>query len=69
MLQTIPLSPCIKLCVLDEHGFCRGCYRTIQEISAWPRLSMAQQRLMLGVLERRGLQRAAESTVNSSGDL
>ena len=62
-------SPCIKLCVLDQDGYCRGCYRTIQEISAWTRLSMAQQRQILGVLPVRAQQRGAVTNVNSSGDL
>jgi predicted Fe-S protein YdhL (DUF1289 family) len=33
-------SPCIKLCVVHpEERICIGCYRTIEEISAWSRLS------------------------------
>jgi uncharacterized protein len=30
------LSPCISVCRMDvDTGWCRGCYRTIEEIIAW----------------------------------
>ena len=33
-------SPCVKLCVVHpEERLCVGCYRTIEEISAWSRLT------------------------------
>ena len=33
-------SPCVKLCVVHpEARICVGCYRTIEEISAWSRLT------------------------------
>ncbi len=29
-------SPCIGVCEMDEaSGYCRGCYRTIEEIRTW----------------------------------
>ena len=35
-------SPCVKLCVVHpEERICIGCLRTIEEISAWSRLSPA----------------------------
>ena len=30
-----PESPCVNICVLDAHGYCIGCYRTIEEIAGW----------------------------------
>jgi predicted Fe-S protein YdhL (DUF1289 family) len=31
-----PLSPCIKVCVMDaQRRFCIGCRRTLQEITGW----------------------------------
>ncbi len=34
------LSPCIKLCVVHpEERICVGCLRTIEEITAWSRLT------------------------------
>ena len=33
-------SPCVKLCVVHpEARLCVGCYRSIEEITAWSRLS------------------------------
>jgi predicted Fe-S protein YdhL (DUF1289 family) len=54
MLQPQPIvSPCIRVCELDERGICRGCYRTLEEIGAWSRLSAVQQRLIIGQLPAR----------------
>ena len=33
-------SPCIKICVIHpEERLCIGCYRSIEEIATWSRLS------------------------------
>jgi predicted Fe-S protein YdhL (DUF1289 family) len=48
-----PQSPCIQVCVLDEHGYCQGCYRTIDEIAGWSRMSAAEQRAVLDCLAAR----------------
>jgi predicted Fe-S protein YdhL (DUF1289 family) len=41
-------SPCIRICVLDgPTGWCRGCYRTIDEISHWERLTPVQKHALL----------------------
>lgn len=33
--MSIP-SPCNQICVIDpENGYCRGCWRTLDEIAAW----------------------------------
>ncbi len=29
------LSPCINICVLGLDKICAGCYRSLEEISAW----------------------------------
>ena len=38
-----PNSPCINLCSLHADGYCRGCYRTGEEIAAWVALGAAEQ--------------------------
>ena len=43
-----PQSPCINVCVLDADGYCRGCYRTIDEIAGWRSFCAAEQRAVLG---------------------
>jgi hypothetical protein len=33
-----PNSPCINICSIGPTGWCRGCYRTLDEIAGWTRL-------------------------------
>jgi len=41
-------SPCVAVCTLDgAHGLCLGCFRTVEEIAAWPRLDAAGRRAVL----------------------
>ena len=35
MSELRPISPCIKVCVLDAAARCTGCGRTIDEIVRW----------------------------------
>jgi len=53
-----PASPCINICILDAHGYCVGCYRTIEEIAAWGRMSASDQRAVLRLLGKRAAERA-----------
>jgi predicted Fe-S protein YdhL (DUF1289 family) len=47
-------SPCISVCSLDEDtGFCRGCYRTGDEVETWERLTDDEKRNLLKRLEAR----------------
>jgi predicted Fe-S protein YdhL (DUF1289 family) len=58
-------SPCINVCVIDAvSGYCRGCLRTLDEISFWAAMSSAQKRALLDELARR---RSAEDGRNYSG--
>ncbi len=54
MPASVP-SPCIGLCVLDpETGFCKGCFRSIEEIGAWLGLDDdGRRRILDRVAERR----------------
>ena len=50
-------SPCIKICVLDaERGLCRGCHRTLAEISCWVNCTRAEK---FAVLEKVAQRKAA----------
>lgn len=50
-------SPCISVCVLDAGtGFCKGCWRTIDEIQVWGALDNAAK---LAVLDRLRARRCA----------
>lgn len=54
-----PLSPCIAVCVLDPaSGFCRGCFRTITEISRWVLLTPEERRRVLADVARRRQEKA-----------
>lgn len=47
-------SPCIRICVVDEvRDLCRGCYRTLDEISKWASYSRGQQLALLSELQQR----------------
>jgi predicted Fe-S protein YdhL (DUF1289 family) len=43
-------SPCTRICAVDQHsGWCRGCRRTLTEISYWMTYTRAEK---LAVLEK-----------------
>jgi hypothetical protein len=47
-------SPCTRVCVIDPVSkLCRGCLRTIDEITDWSGKSPAEKRAVLAVLEER----------------
>lgn len=44
------ISPCIKICKLDDHReYCVGCGRSLKEIRAWPTLT---ERERLTIMQR-----------------
>ena len=47
-------SPCIKVCVIDPKArLCRGCFRTIDEITQWARMSPQERdHVMAGLTAR-----------------
>lgn len=50
-------TPCIKVCVVDgESGLCLGCYRKLNEVAAWGRLTDEERdRILEELPERRSL--------------
>lgn len=46
-------SPCIKVCEIDDEGFCTGCKRTIDEIRNWMVMSDYEQTMLLAELKWR----------------
>ncbi len=47
-------SPCVKLCVVHpEARICVGCYRSIEEIAGWSRLTPEQRRAIMAELPAR----------------
>ncbi|MBX3684871.1 MAG: DUF1289 domain-containing protein [Rhodocyclaceae bacterium] len=49
-------SPCINICRMDARtGLCEGCFRTIEEITAWSRADDAAKRAILERVAEREL--------------
>jgi uncharacterized protein len=47
-------SPCIGVCFIEQHsGLCRGCFRTLQEISDWIEMTADEKRATLQALPAR----------------
>ena len=47
-------SPCTRICVVDEtRCVCRGCYRTLDEISKWVSYTREEKLELLKVLAQR----------------
>lgn len=47
-------SPCMSVCKIDpENGLCEGCFRTLDEIAAWSRLTPDAKRLLWQVIAQR----------------
>jgi predicted Fe-S protein YdhL (DUF1289 family) len=53
MSDSEPRSPCISVCVLDEHDICTGCYRSAAEITDWYMATAAEKREMLRLANER----------------
>ena len=52
-------SPCIDVCAMNADGYCRGCYRTIEEIARWSSSTPEQHWAVLRQLPGRVTARAA----------
>ncbi|NTV68514.1 MAG: DUF1289 domain-containing protein [Azonexaceae bacterium] len=49
-------SPCTNICKMDaSNGLCQGCFRTIDEITAWSRLDDPARLRILADIDRRRL--------------
>ncbi len=47
-------SPCIKVCVVHPtERICVGCYRSIDEIAGWGRMSVEERRAVMAELPAR----------------
>ena len=60
MIEEEPQSPCISVCLLDEHDICQGCFRSADEITDWLMATSQQKRQ---ILERSVQRRDASFTV------
>lgn len=47
-------SPCISICSIEEAtGYCKGCYRTVQEVGEWLYYSDSQKKQVLTQIDLR----------------
>lgn len=61
-------SPCINVCKMDAHnGLCLGCFRTLNEITAWARTDDAQRADILASVAQRRLALAPQKGKLRSG--
>lgn len=40
-------SPCVSVCKLDEQKICVGCWRSLDEIRAWSKMSDQQKAIVV----------------------
>jgi len=68
MARSGPTSPCINVCVLDEHDCCKGCRRTVTESARWSRLSADEQWAVIARIEqvRADERRAATAALSAA---
>ncbi len=38
-----PMSPCLNICTLGDDNVCLGCFRSLEEIVGWARMTAAEQ--------------------------
>lgn len=49
-----PASPCNGVCrIHPTRDLCAGCWRSEDEIAAWPKMSDGAKRALLGTLKKR----------------
>lgn len=46
-------SPCSDVCRMGQHGYCEGCFRTIDEIAGWSNRSDDDKRAIWQALPER----------------
>lgn len=51
MTSSDPYSPCVRKCSIGVNKTCTGCYRTIEEIAGWSRMTSEQKQKVLDRLE------------------
>lgn len=53
-------SPCIGICRINsKSSLCEGCWRTVEEISVWPKMVDGKRQQLMLVLEQRKAESAS----------
>jgi hypothetical protein len=53
-------TPCIRNCCLDFDDICVGCFRSLEEIKAWSKLSEPERKRLMAQLPERARLRALQ---------
>lgn len=48
-------SPCVRICCLDDHNICLGCFRTVEDITDWGEASDDERMTILKEAQQRRL--------------
>ena len=59
------VSPCLNVCKV-ENDMCIGCFRTLDEISSWIKLSDEKRTKIMKSLKKRGSQIATQNRNDTS---
>lgn len=67
-------SPCVRVCTVDERGYCQGCMRNRQERFDWLNMTPAQQLHVIKLCRQRYRrkmmnQNKKEQTLSQMNDL
>ena len=63
----LPLSPCTKVCKLDEtKSYCIACFRFKQEIASWRDYTMEQRAMITALTETRRIMYESNKHINKS---
>ncbi|MDC0423269.1 DUF1289 domain-containing protein [Methylophilaceae bacterium] len=46
-------SPCVGVCQYNNEEICSGCFRTVEEISQWTKISDVEREKIMGELDAR----------------
>ena len=46
-------SPCKDICLVNNRGYCRGCYRSREERFTWNKLTNTQKKKVLSLCQQR----------------
>ena len=61
-------SPCRDVCRMGQHGYCEGCFRTIDEIAGWANRSEDDKRAIWQTLPQRADALGTVGTVDDRAD-
>jgi len=59
-------TPCIKVCTMDDQGYCLGCQRTAEEVSTWRNRTEEQQLAGIEMLRDRRIWRVNDTREHTS---